>query len=156
MNTLTATWEMRLPVISTAHLTQDTLRRMRAGTPHCPAIPMDHGFIADLSRYRSLPADLRAVRQWLRATHYESDVVRFDDNADPVPGLGIQKKTESTEIKMPVQLDLFKESPKTWRVSMRDEEETIFVDVLAYSEEHARSMAEKKHPGAEYYCSWIR
>lgn len=156
MNTLTATWEMRLPVISTAHLTQGTLRRMQASTPRCPAIPMDHGFIADLSRYRRLPADLRAVRQWLRAMRYESDVVRFDDNADPVPGLGIQKKTEYTEIEMPVQLDLLKESPKTWRVSMRDEEETIFVDVLAYSEGQARAMAEKKHPDADYNCAWLR
>lgn len=155
MTALTATWEMRLPVISTAHLTQDTLRRMQAGSSCCPAIPVDHGFVTDLSRYRRLPADLRAVRQWLRSTNYGSTVVRFDPNADPVPGLGIQKKTAADTV-TPIQLDLLSETPKPWRVSLRDEEETIFVDVLAYTEEHARAMAEQKHPGAEFNCAWLR
>ena len=88
-----AYWVSRVPVLSTAHVSRETMEWLIAN-------PGDHefGVVANYSHGVFLqldnrneapeaPAEIRQLQQWIRPRHYQW--IRLDTNGDVVPGLPI-------------------------------------------------------------------
>ncbi|MCK1789002.1 hypothetical protein [Pseudomonas violetae] len=95
-----------LPVISTAHVTQEVAERLTNegnNNPWCPGASWEHGFFLHLDELEArssetvtIPQCLIDIRNWLRAQNLRStngvrsmrtDWVRLDQDADVAEGL---------------------------------------------------------------------
>jgi len=95
-----------LPVITTAHITQEVaalLTKEGNNNPWCPCASWEHGFFLHLDELEvrasetvTIPQCLYDIRNWLRAknlrtahgnTTSRADWVRLDQDADVVEGL---------------------------------------------------------------------